>query len=144
MKVKDLRDVMIHFQDRKYDKYEVVFWDSVRQKRMEGAFTGLSHPDQEISINVWDQDDKRNYQEAENLGLPQLFPSPFEPGKNAVLMIEKDYSFAGVKVDRYFYRDPSGKQFTTTACDAMTMSQYYRAKVKQYRDILTEHGIPWD
>ena len=59
MKVKELKDAMIHFKDRKYDNYEVVFWDASRQTSMDATYTGLSHPDKEISFNVWDK--KVNY-----------------------------------------------------------------------------------
>ena len=45
MKVKELKDVMIHFKDRKYDDYKVVFWDASRQTSMDATYAGLSHPD---------------------------------------------------------------------------------------------------
>ena len=146
MKVKDLKDVMIHFEDRKYDKYEVVFWDSSRQKAMDATFTGLSHPDKEISFNVWDKEDPKIYCriQGKDTGLPDRLPSPFKEGEFAELTVEEDRDILGVKVNRYFYMDPSGHQFTTEASDTYTMCEYYCAKMKQYRELLKENGIPWN
>lgn len=146
MTVKDLKDVMIHFEDRKYDKYKVVFWDASRQITMDATFTGLSHPDKEISFLVWDEKNSRLFErlEGKETGLPDKLPSPFKEGEFAELHKEENYDCLGVKITRYFYKDPSGYQFTTEASDTYTLEEYYRAKVKQYRELLKENGIPWD
>lgn len=146
MKVKDLRDVMIHFQDQKYDKYKVVFWDASRQTPMDATFTGLSHPDKEISFNVWDEKNPRIFERftGSQAGLADKLPSPFVEGEFAELHKEKNYECLGVKITRYFYMDPSGHQFTTEASDTYTMKEYYREKMKQYRELLKKNGIPWN
>ena len=53
MTIKDLRDILIHFQERKYDDYEVVLWDYNHQQKLdwEGSYS-FSKPDKEISFAV--------------------------------------------------------------------------------------------
>jgi hypothetical protein len=51
--IKDLREILIHFQDRKYDDYEVVLWDYNHQQKLDwGGCYGLSHPDKQLSFAV--------------------------------------------------------------------------------------------
>ena len=53
MTIKDLREILVHFEDRKYDNYEVVLWDyNHLQKLTWGGSYGLSHPSKELSIPV--------------------------------------------------------------------------------------------
>ena len=146
MEVKELKDVMIHFKDRKYDNYRVVFWDASRQTSMDATYTGLSHPDKEISFNVWDKKNPRTFKriQGDQTGLIDKLPSPFKKGEFAELHKEENYDCLGVKITRYFYKDPSGHQFTTAASDTYTMCEYYREKMKQYRKLLKENGIKWE
>lgn len=144
MKIKELRTILSHWEEYQYNNYEVVLWDASRQKRMNMTFTGASHPDQEISFLVTDADDPRIYEKVECSGIPQEVPSPFVEGKVAKLTVQKDYELMGVKFPRYFYLDPTGKQFTTEITDTYTMEGYYREKMRQYREILKEKGIPWE
>lgn len=53
MTIKDLREILIHFEDRKYDDYEVVLWDYNHQEKLQwGGMHGLSHPDKELTFPV--------------------------------------------------------------------------------------------
>ena len=53
MTIKDLKDILIHFQDRKYDDYEVVLWDYNNQQELDwGGMWGLSHPDRNLCFSV--------------------------------------------------------------------------------------------
>ena len=53
MTIKDLREILIHFEDRKYDDYEVVLWDYNHQEKLQwGGMHGLSHPDKELTFTV--------------------------------------------------------------------------------------------
>lgn len=146
MTIKDLKNVLVHFQDRKYDDYEVVFWDSSRQLRMDATFTGLSHPDKEISFNVRELDSDRVYERMQGTptSLPDTLPSPFKEGEVAVLMKEENFDCLGVPITRYFYQDPEGHQFGTTASETFTMAEYYCEVNKRNRKRLREAGLEWD
>lgn len=53
MKVKDIREIFVHFTDKKYDNYEVRLWDYQNQRELSwGPSYSLSHPDKEISFPV--------------------------------------------------------------------------------------------
>lgn len=53
MTIKDLRDILIHFQDSKYDDYEIVLWDYNHQQKLQwGGMHGLSHPNKELTFPV--------------------------------------------------------------------------------------------
>lgn len=53
MTIKDLREILIHFQDRKYDDYEVVLWDYNHQQELVwGGMHSLSHPNKQLSFPV--------------------------------------------------------------------------------------------
>ena len=53
MTIKDLREILIHFQDNKYDDYEVVLWDYNHQQKLQwGGMHGLSHPNKELTFPV--------------------------------------------------------------------------------------------
>ena len=53
MTIKDLRDILIHFQDSKYDNYEIVLWDYNQQQELDWGFGyGLSHPDKKLTFPV--------------------------------------------------------------------------------------------
>lgn len=144
MRVKDLQEVLKHFTEDKYKDYNIVFWDSSRQERMDASFTGLSHPDKEISFNVWDEEHPRYYEKVTSISIPNTIPSPFKEGEVAELYKEENYEIMGVKITRYFYKDPSGHQFSTTVTDTFTMCEYYCKKMQQYREKLKENNIPWD
>lgn len=53
MTIKDLKDILVHFNDRKYDGYEVVLWDYNHQQKLgwEGMYA-LSHPEKKLSLVV--------------------------------------------------------------------------------------------
>ena len=53
MTVKELREILIHFQDRKYDDWEVVFWDYNHQQKLDwgGCYT-LSKPEKQLSFAI--------------------------------------------------------------------------------------------
>lgn len=142
MTVKDLQEVLVHFRENQYRDYNVVFWDAVRQKKMDATFTGLSHPDREISFNVWDQNQPDVSPFGGIEGLPTELPSPWDE-KDMAKLCKEDYSLMGVDCPRYFYVDSVGRQFTTKATDALTMNGYFRVKITEYRQKLTEAGISW-
>lgn len=53
MTIRDLKDLLIHFNDRKYDDYEVVLWDYNHQQKLDwGGMHSLSHPDKTLSFAV--------------------------------------------------------------------------------------------
>lgn len=53
MTIKDLRDILIHFQDSEYDDYEIVLWDYNHQQKLQwGGMHGLSHPNKELTFPV--------------------------------------------------------------------------------------------
>lgn len=53
MTIKDLREVLVHFQDRKYDDYEVILWDYNHQQKLGwGPSHALSHPDKVLTFPV--------------------------------------------------------------------------------------------
>lgn len=53
MTIKDLKDLLIHFNDRKYDDYEVILWDYNHQQKLDwGGMHSLSHPDKTLSFAV--------------------------------------------------------------------------------------------
>ena len=53
MTVRDLKDILIHFEDRKFDDYEVILWDYNHQQELKwGGMFSLSHPDKAIVFPV--------------------------------------------------------------------------------------------
>lgn len=53
MTIKDLKEILIHFQDKKYDDYEVILWDYNHQQTLDwGVSHSLSHPDKELIFPV--------------------------------------------------------------------------------------------
>ncbi len=53
MTIKDLRDILIHFTDRKYDDYEVTLWDYNHQQDCDwGGGYSLSHPDKRLVFPI--------------------------------------------------------------------------------------------
>ncbi len=53
MTIRDLRDILIHFQDREFDNYEVVLWDYNHQQRLDwGGGFSFSKPGKELSFPV--------------------------------------------------------------------------------------------
>lgn len=53
MTIRDLKDILIHFQDRKYDDWEVTLWDFNNQRDLEwsGGYA-FSKPDKSITFSV--------------------------------------------------------------------------------------------
>ena len=53
MTIRDLKDILIHFQDRKYDDWEVTLWDFNNQRDLEwsGGYA-FSKPDKGITFSV--------------------------------------------------------------------------------------------
>ena len=145
--IKDLKDVLIHFQDQKYDDWSAIFWDPLRQMKMKAVFTGLSNPDKEISFMVSDLEKEHDYTpyRGDAYSLPSELPSPFVEGKKAYLMKDENYILGNVKITRYFYEcEVTKHQFSTTTSDTYTMCEYYLKKMQAYREKLKEAGIPWD
>ena len=53
MTIRDLKDVLIHFQDREYDDWEVVLWDSNNQRSLEwGGGYAFSKPNKRITFPI--------------------------------------------------------------------------------------------
>ncbi len=53
MTIKDLREILIHLQDKKYDDYEVVLWDYNQQQELCWGFGySLSHPQKKLNFPV--------------------------------------------------------------------------------------------
>ena len=53
MTIKDLREILIHFTESKYNDYEVRLWDYQNQRELSwGPSHSLSHPDREITFPV--------------------------------------------------------------------------------------------
>lgn len=53
MTIRDLREILIHFQDREYDDYEVVLWDYNNQQKLGWSPShALSHPSKELTFPV--------------------------------------------------------------------------------------------
>jgi len=53
MTIRDLKDLLIHFSDRKYDDYEVILWDYNHQQKLDwGGMHSLSHPKKQLSFPV--------------------------------------------------------------------------------------------
>lgn len=141
MKIKELKDLMMHFEDPKYDDYEVVFWDYARQKRMDGHFGGLSHPDKEISIPIAVVGEE-NWINPKNVGgLPKAVPSPFAEDTLADLE-EKEAYLGDTKYTSYYYRcRATEKCFGTTTSETYTLCSYYCEEVKRLRAKLKESGL---
>lgn len=133
MKVKELKELVKIFQEDRYDDYEVVFWDYARQKRMDGHFGGLSHPEKEISIPIADVGDEKWINPKNYCGMPEAVPSPFVEDTLADLE-EKEMELAGNKFTGYHYRcRETGKCFGTAVSETFTMANYYCEEVKKLR-----------
>lgn len=53
MTIKDLKDILVHFEDRKYDNYKVVLWDYNHQQELDwGGTHSFSNPDKELIFAV--------------------------------------------------------------------------------------------
>lgn len=53
MTIRDLKDLLIHFNDRKYDDYEVILWDYNHQQELVwGGMHSLSHSKKQLSFPV--------------------------------------------------------------------------------------------
>lgn len=53
MTIRDLKDLLVHFNDRMYDDYEVVLWDYNHQQELNwGGMHSLSHPKKKLSFPV--------------------------------------------------------------------------------------------
>lgn len=138
MKVKELKDLLAVLSNEEYNDYEIVFWDYARQKRMDGHFGGLSHPDKEISIPIADVGGTY-FPRIPVDGLPDVLPSPYEEGKNAYLKVDEHYVMNDVEFTRYFYEcESTGKQFGTTLSETFTMGSYYCNECKKLRETLRE------
>lgn len=133
MKIKELKELVKMFQEDKYDDYEVVFWDYARQKRMDGHFGGLSHPEKEISIPIADVGEE-SWVNPKNLGgIPAAVSSPFAEDAVADLE-EKEMELAGNRFVAYHYRcRKTGKCFGTATSETFTMCNYYLEEVKRLR-----------
>ena len=145
MKVKELKDLMKHFEEDKYNDYEIVFWDYARQKKMDGHFGGLSHPEKEISIPISVVGESTWVNPHNVADLPKAIPSPFAEGEVAELKKEK-LQMSGIDYDRFFYVcKKTGYTFTTGVSDTFSMCSYYLNAQKKFRDKLEANGInPWD
>lgn len=134
MKFKEIKDLVRVLDESKFDDYELVFWDYARQKKMDGHFGSLSHPEKEITIpiNVVGED---YWPKVKIDGLAEVLPSPFVEGANAYLKKQEDYEMSGVKFTRYFYEcEATQKQFGTTASETFTMCEFYAAETRRLRE----------
>lgn len=53
MTIKDLREILIHFSDRKYDDFEVILWDYNQQQALNwGGSYSFSKPEKHLSFPV--------------------------------------------------------------------------------------------
>lgn len=53
MTIKELREILVHFTDSKYDDYEVELFDYNSQEKLDwGGMHGLSHPDKKLIFPV--------------------------------------------------------------------------------------------
>lgn len=53
MTIKNLREILLLFQDRKYDNWEVILWDYNHQQKLDwGGCHSFSKPDKAISFAV--------------------------------------------------------------------------------------------
>ena len=53
MTIKDLREILIHFSDRKYDDFEVILWDYNHQQKLDwGGCHAFSKPAKALSFAV--------------------------------------------------------------------------------------------
>lgn len=53
MTIKDLREILIHFQDSKYDDYEIVLWDYNQQEKINwGGTYSFSKPNKQLCFPV--------------------------------------------------------------------------------------------
>lgn len=53
MTIKDLREILIHYEDSKYDDWKVVLWDYNQQQELEwGGTYASSNPDKELTFPV--------------------------------------------------------------------------------------------
>lgn len=135
MKLKELKDLMKHFEDSSYDEYELVFWDYMRQQKMDGHFGGLSHPDKEITIPITDVGEKFFPKAYGQYGIPEVVQSPFVEGKSAYLKKDENYEMNGVTFERLFYEcEETHKCFSTSLSDTITMNNFYREEIHKYRE----------
>ena len=142
MKIKEIKDLMMHFAESKYDDYNVVFWDYSRQRKMDGHFGALSHPEKEISIpigvvgdDVW----KIVEEGYEPNGLPKTVSTV--EGHVADL-VESERSFDSISYSAYMYKDrETGKVFYTKLSEVYTMYHFYKAETERYRKFINRYGI---
>lgn len=53
MTIKDLREILLHFEDRKYDNYKVVLWDYNHQQELNwGGGYAFSKPEKKLSFAI--------------------------------------------------------------------------------------------
>lgn len=53
MTIRDLREILLHFEDRKYNDYEVILWDYNQQQALDwGGSYSLSHPNKTLCFPV--------------------------------------------------------------------------------------------
>ena len=53
MTIGDLKEILIHFEDRKYDNWEIVLWDFNHQQELGwGGSYSFSKPNKELSFSV--------------------------------------------------------------------------------------------
>lgn len=53
MTIKNLKDILIHFQDNKYDDYKITLWDYNQQQELNwGGGYSFSKPDKTLTFPV--------------------------------------------------------------------------------------------
>lgn len=53
MTIKELRDILVHFEDKKYDDFKVILWDYEHQRELDwGGCHGFSKPENSLCFPV--------------------------------------------------------------------------------------------
>lgn len=69
MTIKDLKNILIHFQSDEYDDYQVVLWDYNHQEKLKWNVShSLSHSEKELCfpVTVKREDGKSIFEELRN------------------------------------------------------------------------------
>ena len=60
MTIKELRDILIHFQGKEYDDWEVVLWDYKNQKKWDWSVShSFSKPNKKLTFPIYEPLNKK-------------------------------------------------------------------------------------